>query len=80
MCRNCSGRDWFDQEVAKPRDERHPAMQWRVKGMTFHNAQPKLADGSYGAFPTGPLLAYLTLAYTTCTSSTTTEEDLTHGS
>jgi hypothetical protein len=57
------GRDWFNQEIAKPRDERHPAMQWRVKGMTFMNAQPKLADGSYGAFPTGPLLAYLTLAY-----------------
>jgi hypothetical protein len=57
------GRDWFEQEVAKPPDERHPVMQWRVKGMTFMNAQPPLPDGNYGAVPTGPLLAYLTFAY-----------------
>jgi hypothetical protein len=57
------GRDWFEREVAKPPDERHPAMQWRVKGMIYMNAQPRLPDGSYGALPTGPLLAYMTLAY-----------------
>jgi hypothetical protein len=57
------GREWFAQEIAKPADERHPVMQWRVKGMTFMNAQPPLADGIYGAKPTGPLLAYLTFAY-----------------
>ena len=57
------GREWFEQEVAKPMDERHPVMQWRVKGMNFMNAQPPLPDGTYGATPTGPLLAYLTFAY-----------------
>ena len=35
------GREWFEQEVAKPR----------------------LPDGSFGAPPTGPLLAYITFAY-----------------
>lgn len=57
------GKEWFEQEIAKPPDERHPVMQWRVKGMNYFNAQPRLPDGSYGAVPTGPLLAYLTFAY-----------------
>jgi hypothetical protein len=57
------GRDWFEQEVSKPRDERHPVMQWRVKGMDFMNTQPRLPDGTYCAVPTGPLLAYITFAY-----------------
>jgi hypothetical protein len=56
-------REWFEQEVAKPRDQRHPVMQWRVKGMEYMNAQPPLPDGTYGALPTGPLLAYVTFAY-----------------
>jgi len=57
------GKEWFEQEIAKPPDERHPVMQWRIKGMNHFNAQPRLPDGSYGAVPTGPLLAYLTFAY-----------------
>ncbi len=57
------GKPWFDSEIAKPPDDRHPVMQWRIKGMNYMNAQPRLPDGSYGAAPTGPLLAYLTFAY-----------------
>jgi hypothetical protein len=57
------GREWFEREVAKAPDERHPAMQWRIKGMNYMNAQPRLPDGSYSAIPTGPLLAYITFAY-----------------
>ena len=57
------GREWFEKEIAKPPDARHPVMQWRVKGMNFMNSQPPLPDGTYGATPTGPLLAYLTFAY-----------------
>jgi hypothetical protein len=56
------GREWFENEIAKPPNERHPAMQWRIKGVNYLNAQPQ-PDGSYGAPPTGPLLAYMTLAY-----------------
>jgi hypothetical protein len=57
------GREWFEREIAKPPDERHPVMQWRVKGINYMNSQPRLPDGSYGAVPTGPLLAYITFAY-----------------
>ncbi len=57
------GREWFDGEIAKPAEERHPVMQWRTRGMHYMNAQPKLPDGSYAAIPTGPLLAYLSFAY-----------------
>jgi hypothetical protein len=57
------GRDWFEQEVRNPPDKRHPAMQWRVKGMNFMKSRPKLPDGTYAATLTGPLLAYLTFAY-----------------
>jgi hypothetical protein len=57
------GRQWFEGEVAKPPDDRHPVMQWRVEGMNYMNKQPKLPDGTYAAVPTGFLLAYLTFAY-----------------
>lgn len=56
-------KEWFDQEIAKPRDERHPAMQWRVKGMNYMTSQPKLPDGTYAVQFTGPLMAYMTFAY-----------------
>jgi hypothetical protein len=56
------GREWFESEIAKSPDERHPAMQWRIKGVNYLNEQPQ-PDGTYGAPPTGPLLAYMTLAY-----------------
>ena len=57
------GREWFEGEIAKPPAERHPVMQWRIKGMNYMKAQPRLPDGSYSATPTGPLLAYITFAY-----------------
>jgi hypothetical protein len=57
------GREWFEREVKKPDGERHPVMEWRFKGMNYMNTQPRLADGSYVATPTGPLLAYITFAY-----------------
>jgi hypothetical protein len=57
------GREWFEQEIAKARDQRHPVMQWRVKGMTYMNAQPKFQDKTSCALPTGPLLAYMNFAH-----------------
>jgi len=58
------GREWFEDEVARPRDTRHPVMQWRVNGMNYMNSQPALPDGSrYVEKATGHLLAYLTFAY-----------------
>jgi SEC-C motif-containing protein len=57
------GKEWFDQEIANTPEQRHPVMQWRIDGINYMNAQPRLPDGSYGAIPTGPLLAYITFAY-----------------
>jgi hypothetical protein len=57
------GKEWFEKEIAKAPDERHPVMQWRIKGMNYMKAQARLPDGTYAAMPTGPLLAYLTFAY-----------------
>lgn len=57
------GREWFEKEVARPPEVRHPVMQWRVKGMRFMNSQPKRPDGTYEAFPSGFMAAYLTFAY-----------------
>lgn len=57
------GREWFDREVAKPPEKRHQLFQWRVKGMNYMATQPRQADGSFCAPITGPLLAYLTVAY-----------------
>jgi SEC-C motif len=36
------GREWFDNEVAKPPDERHPVMQWRVKALKYVATLPQL--------------------------------------
>ena len=60
---NTFGREWWDAELAKVPDERHPVFQWRAKAMTYQNKQPKNADGHYSAEMTGPMLAYYTFAY-----------------
>jgi|SRR6266850_4157957 len=57
------GQEWFEAEIAKPAEERHPVMQWRIKGMNYMNAQPRMPDGTFGAIPTGPLQAYMSFAY-----------------
>jgi hypothetical protein len=57
------GVEWWDAEVAKPEDKRHPAFQWRFKAMTYQNKQAKTADGIYIKHPTGPMVAYFSFAY-----------------
>jgi hypothetical protein len=59
---NVFGREWWETEIAKPRDRRHPVFQWRYKAMTYQNKQPKTADGIYVAHPTGPMFAYYILS------------------
>jgi hypothetical protein len=56
-------REWFENEIAESPNERHPVMQWRIRGMNYMKSQPRLPDGSYAGMPTGPLMAYLTFAY-----------------
>jgi hypothetical protein len=60
---NTFGREWFESEIAKPREERHPIMQSRVKAMTYMNKQPRTAKGIFAAKMTGPMLGYFTFAY-----------------
>ncbi|HLJ27485.1 MAG TPA: hypothetical protein VKY85_12300 [Candidatus Angelobacter sp.] len=57
------GKDWFEVEVAKPENERHPVMQWRTGAYTYMNAQLPKPDGSYEAAPNGFMAAYLYFAY-----------------
>ena len=57
------GKEWFDNEVAKPEAERHPVIQWRSQGARYMNAQPPQPDGSRAARPTGALAAYMGFAY-----------------
>lgn len=60
---NVFGKEWFDEEIAKPKGTRHPVMEARVKALTFMNKQPKNPDGSYKVQMTGPMLSYFTFAY-----------------
>jgi hypothetical protein len=57
------GKDWFEAEIARAVERRHPVMQWRIDGMHFIQRQRQKADGTYEATPNGSLLAYLTFAY-----------------
>ena len=60
---NTFGKEWFDEEVAKPRGTRHPAFEARYRAMSYVNAQPRNAQGVYKATMTGPMLGYFTFAY-----------------
>ncbi|SPE44285.1 hypothetical protein SBA7_320052 [Candidatus Sulfotelmatobacter sp. SbA7] len=57
------GKEWFEAEVVKPEDERHPVMQWRTAGIRYMDAQKPIASGIYAALPNGPLAAYMAFAY-----------------
>lgn len=57
------GKDWFESEIAKADEKRHPAMRWRIDGMSFMHRQRPMVDGTYSATPNGVLLAYMAFAY-----------------
>jgi hypothetical protein len=57
------GREWIQEEMAKPHEQWHPVTQWLEKGVTFIGKQPQLADGTYRAPSHGQLSAYNTFAY-----------------
>jgi SEC-C motif len=60
---NQFGREWWEAELAKPCDQRHPIFQLRTKALEFMYKQPKSPEGVYAARMTGPMLAYFTFAY-----------------
>ena len=60
-----SGSDWGNAELKKPFEERHPVLQWYQHLCEF---QEKYADQRedgiiYSATATGPVMAFLALAY-----------------
>lgn len=58
------GKEWGDAEIAKPFDERHPIAQWYHQFCEFqasHNAPN--ADGISEAVASGPVMAFLWVAY-----------------
>jgi hypothetical protein len=57
------GHDWGYCEGAKPPGERHPVMQWALKGSEYAKAQSQLPNESRASGPSGPLHAYMTFAY-----------------
>lgn len=57
------GREWWEAELTKTLEQRHPVFQWRMKAMIYQNKQPKTEDGIYVAKTTGPMAAYYTFAY-----------------
>jgi hypothetical protein len=57
------GREWWDEEMARPESERHPVWQWRAAGIQFMHAQERQQDGTFAAFPNGLLAGYMTFAY-----------------
>jgi SEC-C motif len=57
------GKEWFEAEIAKPENDRHPVMQWRIGAYNYMNAQQPQADGTFIAAPNGYMAAYLYFAY-----------------
>lgn len=57
------GKEWYDAELTKPEQERHPVFQWRLDAIKYAKQQRKAPDGSYVAAPNGPMAAYMMFAF-----------------
>lgn len=57
------GKAWWEEQLARRDEERHPLFQWRTDAMHYMNEQPALKDDVYSAKPNGSLGAYMTFAY-----------------
>lgn len=57
------GEPWWEEQLAKRDDERHPLFQWRTDAVRYMNEQPAVEDGVCRAKPNGALGAYMTFAY-----------------
>jgi hypothetical protein len=57
------GQEWGETELAKPRAQRHPLMEWRTKFLEYAHKQQPLPDGTYSALFSGFTAAYLAFAY-----------------
>jgi len=57
------GKDWYDEEYSKSREDMHPIMGWRHDITEFQDMQTLNKDGLFEAVPSGPYKAFITLAY-----------------
>lgn len=56
------GEGWGTRELSKRFEERHPLMQLYSRMLEIWNNQERGPDGLFQARPSGPMLAYLTIA------------------
>jgi len=61
--RNCLGQDWGNSEIKKDAAERHPIIQWYYHLCQFQKKNIIKEGEVYSAICTGPVGAYLSLAY-----------------
>lgn len=59
------GAGWGNTEIAKPREQRHPILQWYQDVCTWQreHEQARDADGIFSGVATGSVKAYYALAY-----------------
>lgn len=57
------GSEWHEEQSAKPPDEWHPLLQWRVKALSYMSKQPQMPDGSNAGLPSGFVAAYFTFGW-----------------
>ena len=57
------GKTWWEEQLAKRPEKRHPVFQWRTDAVRYMNEQPALKYDVYSAKPNGSLGAYMTFAY-----------------
>lgn len=57
------GVQWGSAELQRPEGEQHPLIVLYRRAMEFANSLPRGKDGLFKNTPTGPLLAWLSLAY-----------------
>ncbi len=61
--KNCLGSEWGNLELRKDYSERHPILQWYKAVCDFQKQNIKQEGQIYSADCTGPVGAYLSLAY-----------------
>jgi hypothetical protein len=57
------GSDWGIAELARPENEWHPVVKWRVEALRYLQRQSRLPDNTYDVKPNGYMGAYLAFAF-----------------
>lgn len=57
------GEEWGNGEIKKPAGERHQLIKWYQEACHAQQKQEREPDGLFSMTPTGPMAAYINLAY-----------------